>query len=98
MLPASYTESCGNKIQINCLARFLWPSSSLFHPVNWMKMASGISSAGKCSYLQMQHLLSDCFTIWFQQTFQFSGFSRLGFFGEEYNLPGNMSKGKLEGT
>lgn len=35
------------------VSRFLWPSNSLFHPLNWMKMASGISSAGKCSSLQI---------------------------------------------
>lgn len=40
--------------------------------------------------------LTLCLTIWFQQTFQFSGFSRLGF-GEEYDWPGNTSKGKVKG-
>lgn len=54
MSPASYNESCTNHVQIDGLSKFLRPCKSLFHFVNWMKIASGISSAGKCSSSQMQ--------------------------------------------
>lgn len=94
MLPASCTESCGNKVQIDWLSRFLWPSNSLFHPVNWMKMAFGMRSAGKCSSLQMQHLLSDCLPIWFQQIFQVSAFSRQGFLVRNRICQGTRARGR----
>lgn len=54
---AAYNESCGNNVQIGWLSKFLRPCRSSFHFDNWMKTASGISSAGKCSSSQMQRSL-----------------------------------------
>lgn len=101
MLPASScNENCGSNLQIDWLTKFLRPSNSLFHFVNWIKIAPGI--------LQGNALLCRC-NVYSLILLQ-SGFSKHSSFlvsknfffflsfGEEYHLPGDISNGKVKET
>lgn len=92
MLPASSHERCRSNVQIDRLSKFPGPSNSLFHFISWLRIASGISSAGKCSSLQSRFSKHSSFLVSAKIFFGGGGVDK------EHYLPGDVSEWKMKET